>query len=108
MSNIQSIIQFTFYISAAVCAYMCIAVASAMSASTCKKLKACLKMVTLGLVLLVVFVFYEITGWPRLVAILPILLGLSGWLFLDSRYRKQSMYRGATQWANTKINGRDN
>lgn len=107
MSNIQSIVQFMFYISAAVCAFMCIAVASSMSADTCPKLKACLKMVTTGLVLLVVFVFYDITGWPRLLAKLPILCGLSGWLFFDNRYKSHSMYRGVTNWAHTKINGRD-
>lgn len=102
-----NLIHFIFYVSAAVCAFMCIAVASSMSADTCPKLKACLKMVTTGLVLLVVFVFYDITGWPRLVAKLPILWGLSGWLYLDRRYRNNTLQTNISNWAHTQMNGRD-
>lgn len=98
MVEIQSFVNLLFYISSAICAFTCIRIASVMNGSTRKCLKNCLRLVTIGLVMLVLLVFYDVRGIPRLLASLPIIWGITGWLFFDHRYKANNDLLSLLEW----------
>lgn len=95
---VESVLHFLFYLSSALCAFTCIRIASVMNEATRQCMKNCLRLVTIGLVIFVMLVFYEIRGWPRLVASLPIIWGITGWLFFDHRYKENNDLLSLLEW----------
>lgn len=75
-----------FYLSALLMAAVCIFTANNMSSGTCRCMKSFLIMIVIGLTCLVCSIFYSQPPWYRLVSMLPIMWGITGWLLFD-RYR---------------------
>ena len=86
-----------FYLSAVALCSLAILVAKNMGESTCRCIRWCLIMIAVGLVGLVMLVFYDVRGTLRLACMLPILWGITGWLFFD-RYRAHEDLRCFRSW----------
>lgn len=82
---INSIVNSLFYISAFILAMVLVITANHMNKETCGCMRSLLFVKAFSLVCLVMVVFYDIHGYLRIVCIIPIILGMAGWLLLDRR-----------------------
>jgi hypothetical protein len=74
------------YLSAILLAIVCIYTANNMSEKTCHCIRNCFYLIVAGLLGMVLAVYYEWDKWLSMLAMLPIVWGITGWLMFD-RYR---------------------
>lgn len=82
----MNILTAIFYFSAMCLGAVCIYTAASMSKTTCSCIKFCMVLIVFGLALLVCSVYYYPTKWHRLLSIMVLMWGVTGWLLFD-RYR---------------------
>jgi ABC-type iron transport system FetAB permease component len=82
-----------FYLSAGALAVVCVYTAHNMSADTCVCIKRCFVLIVAGLIGFVMAVFYDWPKWASMLAVIPIVWGITGWLLFDRYRAHEKMWR---------------
>jgi positive regulator of sigma E activity len=86
------LLHILFYLSALAMAIVCVYTAKNMSTNTCKCIRVCFMLILLGLIGLVMAIWYDWNKELSLLAVMPTFWGITGWLLFD-RYRAHEKMR---------------